>query len=125
MRATFAPLGNILIADRDAHIAESVREYLETFGNIVATTTSGMEAKTLLLTGNYQILVADIDIPWTGGIELLEWSRKQPELMDLKVILTVPADTDKAILQRELTPAALLLHPLNPAALWAILQAQI
>ena len=67
----------ILIVDDDNDLAFIISEMLESYGYIVTTAESGEEAFDLLTRHSYHLILLDINLPDTTGLELCkEHSRK-------------------------------------------------
>ena len=66
----------ILIVDDDNDLAFIISEMLESYGYIVTTAESGEEAFDLLTRHSYHLILLDINLPDTTGLELCRELRK-------------------------------------------------
>lgn len=66
----------ILIVDDDNDLAFIISEMLESYGYIVTTAESGAEAFDLLTRHSYHLILLDINLPDTTGLELCRELRK-------------------------------------------------
>jgi response regulator RpfG family c-di-GMP phosphodiesterase len=71
MRVEKEPRVEILVADDEASIAESLRTFLEGVGYQVATARDGREALALFRERRMPLVISDINMPLLGGHELL------------------------------------------------------
>ena len=70
----------ILIVDDDSDILEVIEVYLSSNPNYeIETCTSGEKAKELLVQNEYDLLITDMIMPDTNGIELTEFTFKNCE----------------------------------------------
>ncbi|MBR6623343.1 MAG: response regulator transcription factor [Ruminococcus sp.] len=66
----------ILIIDDDTDLSFIISEMLESYGFSVTTAGSGEEAFSLLSNNNYHLILLDINLPDTTGLELCKELRK-------------------------------------------------
>lgn len=66
----------ILIIDDDTDLSFIISEMLESYGFSVTTAGSGEEAFNLLSNNNYHLILLDINLPDTTGLELCKELRK-------------------------------------------------
>ena len=78
-------MARILIADSDQQSLEDLNAFLEQAGHQVVTATSNDEACQRLENGEFELILADIDLPDAGGLKLLQVARQQNP--DIGVIL--------------------------------------
>lgn len=78
-------MATILIADSDRQSLEEMTGVLEQAGHQIVTATSDHEARQRLADGDCTLILADIDLPEAGGLQLLQTTRKLHA--DLGVIL--------------------------------------
>lgn len=111
----------VLIADRDALLAERAGRYLRRYGYDVSTATGGVECWAQLHQRPWALLVLDLKLPWGGGDGVFALLRDDPTLPRLPVIL---AGSRFEPLARWLTPpvVGLLERPYSPAALLGVIR---
>ena len=63
----------ILVADDESGIREILNEILKSEGHLVTEATNGAEAKELLSSGDFDLVISDIQMPNMSGVELLQW----------------------------------------------------
>ena len=84
----------ILVVDDDPHTLRSVRDALTQAGYSVRVTAEGSELRGLIRTEQPQLVLLDLMLPGTGGIELME---EVEELSDLPVIFISGYGRDETI----------------------------
>jgi CheY-like chemotaxis protein len=106
----------VLLVDDDAAIRQIARRVLEQDGYDITEASSGPEAIALLSSGaSLDLLMADLDMPALGGVEMVRWIRTTRP--DLKVLF-VTGHVDllmesprlwvgEAFLEKPFTPAGL------------------
>ncbi len=77
----------ILIAEDENQVLRLMRRVLEHEGYEVLAAADFATARRLLLSGPVELLLSDIDLPDGSGLELCRWTRSQPALRAIKVIL--------------------------------------
>jgi two-component system, OmpR family, response regulator ArlR len=86
----------ILVAEDEADIAEAYRLFLEANGYAVKVAENGRIALREALTGNYDVMLLDLLMPYKNGFEILEelGRRGMTDRMPVIVIsnLSQPAD---------------------------------
>ncbi len=78
---------SILIADDSITSRSLLRNIVETAGYQVRTVVDGVEALAELRSGEYDLLVSDVEMPGLTGFELVAKIRSDKRLADLPVIL--------------------------------------
>ena len=78
-------LRSVLVVDDDQHIRSVCRELLQSSGFEVYEASDGLKAEALLETHSFSLVLSDIIMPGTGGIELLKRIRSNHP--DTEVIL--------------------------------------
>ena len=69
-------MASILVCDDQRSICEMLDISLRKDGHRVETVSAGEAAKKKLSSANYEILVTDIKMPQTDGIEVLRYARQ-------------------------------------------------
>jgi two-component system chemotaxis sensor kinase CheA len=78
---------NILVADDSITSRTLIKSILETAGYKVITAVDGTDAYTKAASGEFDLLVSDVDMPRMNGFELITKIRRNKKLNDLPVIL--------------------------------------
>ena len=106
----------ILIVDDDDELNESIVGILETEGYILDIAKSGFEAEMKLQNKIYNLVLLDIRLPDTTGIELLSKINKVSPRTK-KIVLTGYPDTETAIKSVNKKADAYLVKPFDPESL--------
>lgn len=77
----------VLVVDDSLTVRETERQLLTNRGYHVDVAVNGMEGWNTVRTGNYDLVVSDIDMPRMNGIELVEHIKSHPKLNQLPVII--------------------------------------
>lgn len=77
----------ILVVDDSLTVREMERQLLQNHGYQVDVAVNGMEGWNMVRTGDYDLLISDIDMPRMNGIELVEHVKGHPQLKQLPVII--------------------------------------
>jgi DNA-binding NtrC family response regulator len=103
----------ILVIDDDDVLRESIVSILENEGYVLDVAKSGFEAEMKLQNRNYNLVLLDIRLPDTTGIELLSKINKYTPRTK-KIVLTGYPDTETAIKSVNEKADAYLVKPFNP-----------
>jgi two-component system chemotaxis sensor kinase CheA len=82
-----AQTGRILVADDSITARTLLKNILETSGHQVTTAVDGAEAFNLLRSGEYDLVVSDVDMPRLSGFELVTKIRADKKLSEIPVVL--------------------------------------
>jgi two-component system, chemotaxis family, sensor histidine kinase and response regulator WspE len=77
----------ILVVDDSITVREMERKLLQSRSYTVEVAVNGMDGWNALRTGQYDLLVTDVDMPRMNGIELISLLKQHPPLKDLPVII--------------------------------------
>ncbi len=110
----------ILIVDDDDTLRESMVSILESEGYILEVARSGREAEEKIKNNIYNLVLLDIMLPDTNGIELLSKINEYSPRMK-KIMLTGFPDTDSAIKSVNSKADAYLVKPFDPEKLLEII----
>jgi two-component system response regulator PilR (NtrC family) len=89
-------MGSILVCDDQRSICEMLDISLRKDGHRVETVNGGEAAKKKLSSANYEVLITDIKMPQTDGIEVLRFARQtSPETS--VILITAVEDYDAAV----------------------------
>ena len=77
----------VLIVDDSLTVREVERDLLESYGYVVETAVDGMDGWNALRSGDYQLVVSDVDMPRMNGIELVRAIKQDPQLRSLPVMI--------------------------------------
>ena len=107
----------VLVVDDDPHTLRSVRDALTKTGYAVRVTAEPSEIAGLIRAGKPQLVLLDLMLPETGGIELMQ---ETPELSDLPVIFISGYGRDETIARAfEAGAADYIVKPFSPTELTA------
>ena len=113
----------ILVVDDDPQTLRYVRDALDDAGYVPLVTGNPEELRELLVTEKPQLVLLDLMLPGTDGIELMEHI---PELADLPVIFLSAYRRDETIARAlELGAADYIVKPFSPTELTARVQAAL
>ncbi len=87
----------ILAVDDEPQMAEVIKQWLVRSGYECQTATSAQEALKLLEREPCELVISDIRMPGTGGIELLEYVKEQ--FPDIAVIMATAVDKRETAIQ--------------------------
>lgn len=77
----------ILLAEDNERLATMLQTFLASLGHQVVPAADGDVALAALNTGGFDLLILDLKLPGTSGVEVLQTIRKTPTLKDLPVII--------------------------------------
>ena len=77
----------VLIVDDSLTVRELERKLLGSQGYLVDVAVDGMDGWNAVRTGNYDLVVTDVDMPRLDGIELVTLIRKDNRLKSLPVMI--------------------------------------
>ncbi|TPW20964.1 MAG: response regulator receiver sensor signal transduction histidine kinase, partial [Elusimicrobia bacterium] len=86
----------ILVVDDDANLRESVRDNLELEGYVVTEAGTGAEAMKAVVTGFYDVILMDFNLPDATGIDVIRDIRKVNTESEI-LMLTAHASLDTAL----------------------------
>lgn len=111
----------LLLVDDDVELAEMLKEYLLTEGFEVALAHEGSSGLALALSGQFAMVVLDVMMPGTSGIEVLARIRLQSRIPVL--MLTAKGDDLDRIMGLELGADDYVPKPCTPRELVARIRA--
>ncbi len=94
-RPTVLHRSRILLVDDNASIREILRQHLTSWGAMVTEAASAYGAMEVLqhaLSGQFDALIIDAQMPETDGLQLLAMVRARPEFRGIPVLMTSSAD---------------------------------
>jgi two-component system alkaline phosphatase synthesis response regulator PhoP len=113
----------VLVCDDEPHIVRLIQVNLERMGYNVVTAADGREALEKLKTVKPTLVMLDVMMPYVDGYEVLKSIRKNPETVDLRVImLTVRAQEGDASKAFEQGADSYMTKPFNPEDLRRFLE---
>jgi two-component system sensor histidine kinase and response regulator WspE len=105
-QATYEPAGpwktaakRILVIDDSPTVREMERKILINQGYLVDGAVDGMEGWNALVSGKYDLVITDIDMPRLNGIKLVNHIKKHPQLKSTPVIIVSYKDREDDRLQ--------------------------
>ncbi len=84
---------HLLVAEDSITSRTLLKSILETAGYIVTTAVDGLDGFTKLRSGNFDLVVSDVDMPRMSGFELTASIRADKKLADIPVILVTALDS--------------------------------
>ena len=81
------PKPTIVVIDDDQHLVELIQEYLDAQGYVVYTALNGLHALPLAKTRKPAVMILDVDMPFTNGLQALRMLRDDPETKSIPVIM--------------------------------------
>jgi len=92
---------SVLVAEDSITSRMLLKNILQSAGYQVQTAVDGMEGLTTLKTGQFDLLVSDVDMPRMNGFELTQQIRSDDKLADLPVVLVTargtPEDRERGV----------------------------
>jgi two-component system chemotaxis sensor kinase CheA len=92
---------SILVAEDSITARTLLKNILETAGYVVATAVDGVDAFTQLRSGEFDLLVSDVEMPRMNGFDLTVKMRGDQKLADMPVVLVTaldaPGDRERGI----------------------------
>jgi two-component system OmpR family response regulator len=85
----------ILIAEDDAILAEGLRYSLRDAGYSVDRVTTGIEADAALRTGEFDLLILDLDLPKMSGLEVLRQLRSRGSAVPVLILTAADGVNDR------------------------------
>jgi two-component system sensor histidine kinase and response regulator WspE len=85
----------VLVVDDSLTVRELERKLLDSRGYEIEVAVNGMEGWNAVRTGNFDLVVTDIDMPRMDGIELVCLIRKDPNLKSLPVMIVSYKDREE------------------------------
>lgn len=112
----------VLVVDDSATARFMVANALKMAGFEVVEAEHGDDALTKLAANDgIKLVIADINMPWKDGIEMLRELRADAKLAKLPVVfLTTEGNTQKITEARALGISGYLVKPMNPQSLVAV-----
>ncbi len=83
----------ILVIDDSITSRSLIKNIVETAGYIVETAVDGIDAFTKVLTGEFDLIVSDVDMPRMNGFELTAKIKKEKKLSELPVVLVTALES--------------------------------
>ncbi|QFY44467.1 response regulator transcription factor [Candidatus Methylospira mobilis] len=93
-------MSKVLLIDDDAELVEMLADYLSRDGFAVTTAHNGEKGLPLALGGEFALVVLDVMMPGTNGIEVLKQIRQQSQIP--VIMLTARGDDTDRIIGLEL-----------------------
>ncbi len=85
----------ILVVDDSATIRTLQGFILESAGFEIETASNGIEALEKIYKGNFDLIVADINMPKMDGLKLIKTLREQDTYKDLPIIIVTTEEEEK------------------------------
>jgi len=118
--------GHMLVVDDNRVNRLLLTHHLQQMGHTTETAENGQEALEKLRAGEFDLVLLDIEMPVMNGYQTLETCRNDPELRELRVIMTSSLDElDSVVKCIEMGAEDYLVKPLNPILLRARVNASL
>ena len=85
----------VLVVDDSLTVRELERKLLSSGGYDVEIAVDGMDGWNAVRTGNYDLIISDVDMPRMDGIELITLIKKDPHLKSLPVMIVSYKDREQ------------------------------
>ena len=115
------PAHKILLVDDDREICQLLEKYLKEQGYDIATANDFAHMKRVLKTKTFDLILLDIMLPGSNGIEICKWLRQSSSVMIL-MLSAMGSEADR-ILGLEIGADDYLPKPFNPRELLARIRA--
>ncbi|SMF33223.1 Hpt domain-containing protein [Desulfovibrio gilichinskyi] len=89
------PVQHILVVDDSLTVREVERKLLANHGYEVGTAVDGMDGFNALVTGNYDLVVTDVDMPRMNGLELTRKIKADSNLKSIPVMMVSYKDREE------------------------------
>ncbi|MGH3072713.1 MAG: response regulator transcription factor [Gaiellaceae bacterium] len=110
-------MATVLVVDDEPIVREVVVKYLERAGHTTLEAGDGDDARALLERGEPDLVVLDVMLPGTDGLELCRWIRSRSELP--VILLTARGEEADRIVGLELGADDYVTKPFSPRELAA------
>jgi two-component system chemotaxis response regulator CheY len=107
----------ILFVDDDPILHGIVNLWLTKNGHVMESANNGGEALERLQTGDYDVLITDVNMPLMNGIELVKETVKLPSQPPLIIVLTFRCDLPQLTDNINSTNVLIFNKPFNPSKL--------
>ena len=109
----------ILFAEDDDLMRNSLTFYLKNQGFTVTSVGNGLEVKELLKTELYDLIITDLNMPFIGGMEVINLVRNELE-QETPIIVLTSFGVEKAELDAfEIGASEFIAKPFSPSVLKA------
>jgi DNA-binding NtrC family response regulator len=79
--------GTVLVVDDEKNIRRTLRMVLEGEGLSVRDVERAEDAQSILADNEADVVLCDVRLPGMSAIELLQWARRQPALLDIAFLM--------------------------------------
>jgi DNA-binding NtrC family response regulator len=111
----------VLVVDDDRALVQTLSEQLAALGFAAAAAHTGDGAKKMLEAAEYSLVLLDVALPDTGGVELLrEWRERHPHMP--VIMISGSATIPQAVEAMKLGAVDFLVKPIDMDLLRAVLQ---
>jgi|SRR5687768_10094071 len=121
-QGAFTMSKKILIVDDSATVRQQVRAALEQVGFIVTEAVDGQDA-VQKMSGGFNGIVCDVNMPRMNGVEFVEVVKKQPEHASLPILMLTTEGSPELIRRAKAAGAkGWIVKPFKPDQLVAAMQ---
>ena len=93
--ATLVQRKRVLVIDDSLTVRELERKLIESKGYQVEVAVDGMDGWNAVRTGQFDLVLTDVDMPRLNGIELVALIKKDPRLQSLPVMIVSYKDREE------------------------------
>jgi len=86
----------VLIIDDEIHFTEELKEFLQNTGMAAVEAHTAEEGKAILMKQSFDLLVLDVLLPDTNGIEVLKWVKQKFPSIEV-IVISAHGDMDTVI----------------------------
>jgi len=102
----------ILVVDDDETLASTIKDILDMSGYLAEAAFSGEDAKKKIVEGFFSLILLDMKLPDTSGIELLKWVKKETPRSIVMMVTGYPS-LDNAVESLNFGANAYIMKPIN------------
>lgn len=85
----------VLVVDDSITVREVQRRLLENKGYEVDVAVNGVDGWNSVLSGSYDLVISDVDMPRMSGIDLVKMIKREPSLIHIPVMIVSYKDTEE------------------------------
>ncbi|UHG94323.1 response regulator transcription factor [Spirosoma oryzicola] len=90
-------LAHLLVVEDELKVATFIKKGLQTQSYSVEVAATGEEAKTLLGKSHFDLIILDVNLPDTTGLELAEYIRNKPSQVPILMLTALDTIADKLL----------------------------
>jgi DNA-binding response OmpR family regulator len=102
-------MARILVAEDDAHMLRVLSMWLARNGHEVLEAQDGQDAREILVDGQVDLVVSDVNMPRLSGMQLVEWVRAQ--IGESLPMVLLSSRCDQSSIAADLRQHGVCIHP--------------